>query len=75
MRHDGLEEGTAATTQLSDAYREVVGSVLAARTQYDRACTEHGADSEAAKRAGEHLSVMIDLRNRLRDQYDRVMDR
>jgi hypothetical protein len=32
------EEQDAATKRFSDAYREAVGSVMAARTLYDQAC-------------------------------------
>jgi hypothetical protein len=59
--------------QLSDAYREAVGSVMAARTLYDQACAAHGADSWPAGQARDYLDREISHRNRLREQYDEVI--
>jgi hypothetical protein len=66
---------TQTTEQLSDAYREAVGSVMAARRLYDQACADHGIDSLAATQARDYLSRETEHRNRLRDQYDQVLDR
>lgn len=71
----GEDEGKdAADERLSDAYRDSVGSVMAARTLYDQACAAHGADSRPAKQAQEYLTGTINHRNELRAQYDRVID-
>ena len=71
----GEDEGKdAADERLSDAYRDSVGSVMAARTLYDQACATHGADSRPAKQAQEHLARTINHRNELRRQYDQVID-
>lgn len=70
------DTGDAQTTeQLSDSYREAVGAVMAARRLYDQACADHGLDSLAATQARDYLSRETDHRNRLRDQYDQVLDR
>jgi hypothetical protein len=69
------DETQGSNVQLSDAYREAVGSVMTARRLYDQACADHGVDSLAAAQARDYLSRETDHRNRLRDQYDLVMDR
>lgn len=65
----------AANDQLSDAYRESVGSVMAARKLFDQACSDQGAESWAAKQAQDYLTRMTDHRNQLREQYDVVLNR
>ena len=69
------EDRDAPSEQLSDAYREAVGSVMAARTLYDQACAAHGADSWPARQAQDYLTREINHRNELRAQYDQVIDR
>ena len=64
----------AGDDSLSDAYREAVGAVVAARTLYDQACKVDGPDSSAARQAEGSLSQEINHRNELREQYDRVLD-
>lgn len=64
----------AASERLSDAYREAVGSVMAARRLYDQACAAHGADSWPASQAQDYLHREITHRNHLRAQYDQVID-
>lgn len=68
-------DGSQTSEQLSDAYREAVGSVMAARKLYDQACADQGVDSLAATQARDYLSRETDHRNRMRDQYDQVLDR
>ncbi len=68
------DEARDATGRLSDAYREAVGSVMAARKLYDQACADHGLESPAAKQARDYLSRETDHRNRLREEYDLVLD-
>ena len=73
---DEVDEGQDATNErLSDAYREAVGSVMAARTLYDQARAAHGADSWPARQAQDYLTREIAHRNELRVQYDQVIDR
>lgn len=74
MMRDADESQEAANEQLSDAYRESVGSVMAARKLYDEACAAHGTDSWPAGQAREYLTREIDHRNQLREQYDLVID-
>jgi hypothetical protein len=47
---------------------------MAARTLYDQACAEHGADSWAASQAQDYLNREITHRNSLRAQYDEATD-
>lgn len=68
------EERDATNERLSDAYREAVGSVMAARTLFDQACAAHGADSWPARQAQDYLTREIAHRNELRAQYDHVID-
>ncbi|HLJ66356.1 MAG TPA: hypothetical protein VKX16_03230 [Chloroflexota bacterium] len=75
MTLEGGEGQDTADERLSDAYREAVGSVVAARTLYNQACAAHGPESLAASQANEYLTREIDHRNRLREQYDRVLNR
>lgn len=68
------ERPDATNERLSDAYREAVGSVMAARRLYDQARADHGADSWPAKQAQDYLTREIDHRNQLREEYDQVID-
>lgn len=70
MTEPSYEGADATNDQLSDAYRDAVGSVMAARKLYDQACKDHGTDSWAAKRAQDYLTRETDHRNQLRDRYD-----
>jgi hypothetical protein len=74
MRRDVDPGQDAANEQLSDAYREAVGSVMAARTAYDQICAAQGAESWPARQAKEYLTREINHRNQLREQYDVVID-
>ena len=61
--------------RLSDAYREAVGGVVAARALHTQACTDQGPESSAAIQAQEHLTRAIDHRNQVREQYGAILDR
>ena len=73
MTRDRGKGQDMAKERLSDAYREAVGSVMAARTRYDQARMAHGAESLPARQAEDYLAQAIDLRNQLREQYDLVI--
>ena len=60
--------------RLSDEYREAVGSVMAARQQYDDVCRAEGTESAPAVEAQENLARALDQRDVLRERYDRVID-
>jgi hypothetical protein len=68
-------DGQDAALQLSNDYRDSVGSVMAARKQYDLACADQGNESQSARRAQDDLAHAIDHRNQLREQYDLVLNR
>lgn len=74
MTRDRDEKQEAENDRLSDAYREAVGSVMAARALYDQARAAHGDDSWPARQAQDYLNREIRHRNELREQYDRVMN-
>lgn len=64
-----------ASDRLSDAYREAVGGVVAARLLHEQACVDHGPDSPAATQAQDRLTRAIHHRNQVRVQYDAILDR
>lgn len=55
---------------MGDEYVAATGSVMAARKQYDDACTAQGAESWAAQQAHDYLQREIDHRNVMRERYD-----
>lgn len=74
MKHDVDEDRDAANERLSNAYREAVGSVMAARVLFDQACAAHGVESWPARQAEDYLAREIHYRNQLREQYDLVLE-
>lgn len=59
-------------TTLFDEYNAAIGSLVAARHEYEAACTEQGAASSAAERAQEQVSRAVEHRDEVRERYDAV---
>lgn len=55
---------------MGEEYLAATGSVMAARKEYDDACTAQGAESWAAQQAHEYLKREIEHRDKMRERYD-----
>ncbi len=56
--------------QASDEYGAAIGTVMAARKQYESACAVQGSDSWAAQQAHDYLLREVEHRNEMRKCYD-----
>ena len=56
--------------EMIDEYGASIGSVMAARKDYETICAAEGADSHAAQQAHEHLSRQLQHRETMRERHD-----
>lgn len=54
----------------NDEYGASVGSVMAARKEYENVCAAEGADSEAARQAHDFLKQQLEHRQTMRELHD-----
>lgn len=53
-----------------DEYGASVGSVMAARKEYETVCAAEGSDSKAAQQAHDFLTQQLQHRQAMRERYD-----
>lgn len=55
---------------MNDEYGAAIGSVMAARKQYETTCAAQGSDSWAAQQAHDYLLRETEHRNEMRVRHD-----